>query len=53
MGRVPVLENGGLAQDNWLPQPASWFDALKRALLFPCFQLCPFASAHMPAVVLS
>lgn len=37
---VPMLESDGLARDKWLPQPASWFDALKRALLFACFQLC-------------
>lgn len=53
VGTVPVLECGGLAQDECLPQPASWLDALKRALLFPCLQLCPPASSHMPAVVLS
>lgn len=41
VGMVPVLESGGLAQDEWLPRPASWFYVLKRALLFPCFQLCP------------
>lgn len=53
VGMVPVLEGGGLAQDERLPQPASWLGALKRALLFPCFQLCPLASSHVPAVVLS
>ena len=35
VGMVPVLESSGLAQDKRLPQPALWFDALKRAPLFP------------------
>ena len=53
MAAVAVLESGGLAQDEWVPQPALWLDTLTRALLFPCFQRCPLASSHMPAVVLS
>lgn len=40
VGMVPMLESDGLAQDKWLPQPASWFGALKRALLFAHLQLC-------------
>lgn len=53
VGMVLVLESGGLAREERLPQPASWLDVLKKALLFPCFQLCPLASSHVPAVVLS
>lgn len=44
---------GGLDEGKWSPQPPSWLDALKRALLFLCFQLCPLASSQGPAVVLS
>ena len=48
VGMVPVLESGGLAQDEWLPQPALWFDALSLLSAVPsCFLPCASCVAEL------